>query len=63
MPANAHFGIAENTTAQRFKILAADRVANPERFTTQEIMPKILDLSQQAWINQPKDDSAKEAAI
>jgi len=61
-PANVHFGIAENTSTQRSEILAAARAANPERFTTQEIMPKILNLPQHAWINKPNDEIEKENA-
>lgn len=62
MLANVHFGNTGTTTEQRSKNLATARFANPARFTTQEIMPKILNLPQQAWINQPKDDPAKETA-
>jgi len=47
-PANVHFGLAENTSTQRSEILAAARAANPERFTTRGIMPKILNLPQHA---------------
>jgi len=61
-PANVHFRIAENTSTQGPEILAAARTANPERFTTQEIMPKILNLPRHALINKPSDDSAKETA-
>jgi len=61
-PANVHFEIAENTSTQRSEILAAARAANPERFTTQEIMPKILDLPQHAWINKPNNEIEKETA-
>jgi hypothetical protein len=62
MPANVHFGITETTTAKRSETLATGRAVNPTRFTTQKVMPKILSLPQQAWINQPKDDPAKETA-
>jgi len=57
-----HFEIAENTSTQRSEILAAARAANPERFTTQEIMPEILDLPQHAWINKPNNEMEKETA-
>ena len=61
-PANVHFGIAKDTIAQRSETLTAARAANPERFTTEDVLPKILELPQHAWINQPKDETEKEKA-
>jgi len=54
--------LPQEVMPQRSEILAAARVANPERFTTQEIMPKILNLPQHAWINKPNDEIGKETA-
>jgi len=60
---NVHFGIAITTTAQRSQTLAGERAANPARFTTQEMMLKILNLPKQAWINKPNNEIEKETAV
>ena len=56
-PANVHYGLAAGNTQERAAVLAAARAKNPERFTTNQ-PPKILDLPQQAWINQPAEKAA-----
>ena len=51
-PADVHYGHAKTVAIQRSTALAAARAATPERFAT-DTDPKILDLPQDAWINQP----------
>jgi len=51
-PADVHYGHAPATTARRAATLAEARANHPERFTT-TTDPKILDLPQAVWINQP----------
>ncbi len=60
-PANVHYGLANGVAKQRSETLAAARAKNPERFS-QNTDPKILDLPGSAWINQPKENTQKQAA-
>ena len=53
-------GVGQGERSSDFS--AAVSAANPERFTTQEIMPKILNQPQHAWINKPNDEIEKENA-
>ena len=58
-PADVHYGhAARRRHAEREATLATARARHPERFTTSR-SPKILDLPETAWINQP---AAEEAA-
>lgn len=59
-PADVHYRITDQVAATRGATLTAARAAHPERFTTDRD-PKILDLPQTAWINQP-DDQLQQAA-
>lgn len=51
-PADVHYGHAPQVRLQRAAALAAARLTHPERFATSHD-PKILDLPDEAWINQP----------
>jgi putative transposase len=52
--AEVHHGRHHAVRAGREKTLTTARTANPERFTTTRLLPKILELPDQAWINQPQ---------
>ncbi|WP_370585757.1 integrase core domain-containing protein [Tessaracoccus sp. MC1627] len=52
-PADVHYGLASATQARRSATLAEARTSHPERFTT-TTDPKILNLPQTVWINQPE---------
>lgn len=52
-PADVHHGRHHQVRADREDTLAAARAAHPERFGTTRPLPKILNLPEQAWINQP----------
>jgi hypothetical protein len=56
LPLPAH---ARTVADQRSATLAAARLANPERFSTSRD-PKILELPDNAWINQPAETPAAE---
>lgn len=58
-PADVHFGLAEGKAQNRSATLETARSMNPSRFTT-NTDPKILDLPETAWINQPQQE--EEAA-
>lgn len=63
-PADVHYGHAQAVAAKRSQTLAAARAAHPERFSTSHD-PKILELPEAAWINQPieqEQTGAKDAA-
>ena len=51
-PADVHYGLASSKADQRAAVLAAARNRHPHRFATNHA-PKILDLPEAAWINQP----------
>lgn len=59
-PADVHYGHASTVAEDRSAALAAARLAHPERFATSND-PKILELPESAWINQP-DTPADQAA-
>jgi transposase InsO family protein len=52
-PAEVHYGRHHAVRAVRQQTLAAARAAHPERFGTTRSLPKILDLPDQVWINNP----------
>lgn len=60
-PANVHYGFADGVARKRSLTLAAARARHPHRFNT-ATDPKILSLPGPAWINQPKETTATEAA-
>jgi transposase InsO family protein len=56
-PADVHFGLAGPKAQARADTLAAARQAHPERFGGITTAPKILDLPEHAWINQPPQEA------
>lgn len=52
-PADVHHGRHHSVRAAREDTLAAARTAHPHRFSTTRLLPKILDLADRVWINQP----------
>jgi len=60
-PAAVHYGHASAAAGARSVVLAAARAAHPERFTTTDD-PKILAISNTAWINKPADNTTIELA-
>jgi putative transposase len=56
-PADVHYGLAGTVSAERRSTLARARAAHPERFTSTS-NPKIIDLPDAAWINQPPQATA-----
>lgn len=52
-PAEVHHGRHHTVRAVREQTLAAARAAHPERFGTARALPKILDLPDEVWINNP----------
>jgi putative transposase len=56
-PADVHYGLASARHAERKAILAQARERHPERFTTHH-SPKIINLPESAWINQPAQETA-----
>jgi transposase InsO family protein len=63
-PADVHHGRHHSVRAGREYTLAAARAAHPQRFGTTRLLPKILDLPDQVWINQPnqKTEPVPQAA-
>jgi transposase InsO family protein len=55
-PADVHHGRHHTVRANREDTLAAARAAHPERFGTTRLLPKILDLPEQVWINRPEPE-------
>jgi transposase InsO family protein len=53
-PSEVHHGRHGMVRAARERTLTAARAAHPERFSTTRLLPKILDLPEQAWINKPQ---------
>jgi putative transposase len=60
-PADVHYGLAEAKAANRRAVLDDARAQHPHRFGT-ATAPKILNLPDTVWINQPTDnaDTTKE---
>ena len=58
-PADVHYGLATDKAADRRTVLADARDRHPHRFGTTS-MPKILELPDTAWINQPAQDTNQE---
>lgn len=56
-PADIHHGRHHTVRAHREDTLAAARAAHPERFSTTRLLPKILDLPEQVWINKPDQET------
>jgi putative transposase len=56
-PADVHYGHAATVNIDRQATLAAARTQHPERFRTNN-NPKILNLPDAAWINQPAQEAA-----
>jgi putative transposase len=54
-PADVHYGLADRKDHRRSQTLAAARSANPTRFATNKD-PKILNLPEAAWINEPEQE-------
>ena len=54
-PADVHYGLAAAKDQRRSATLEAARTANPSRFATSHD-PKILNLPEAAWINQPEQE-------
>jgi len=55
-PADVHHGRHHTARANREDTLVAARATHPERFGTNRLLPKILDLPEQVWINKPEAD-------
>jgi transposase InsO family protein len=55
-PAEVHHGRHHTVRADREHTLAAARAAHPQRFGTDRLLPKILDLPEQVWINKPEPE-------
>ena len=60
-PADVHYGHSTTVAEDRSAALAAARLAHPERFAT-NTDPKILELPQSAWINQPDAPAVQAVA-
>jgi transposase InsO family protein len=60
-PADVHFGLATDKAAVRRAVLTDARARHPHRFGTVGA-PKILDLPDIAWINQPAQNTTQETA-
>jgi putative transposase len=54
-PADVHYGLAAGKAVVRSETLETARSKNPSRFTT-NTDPKILNLPEAAWINQPEPE-------
>lgn len=52
-PAEVHYGRHHTVRTVREQTLAAARAVHPERFGTTRPLPKILDLPDEVWINNP----------
>ena len=52
-PADVHYGHATDVQQRRLQTLAAARQQHPSRFTSTTTTPKILNLPEASWINQP----------
>lgn len=56
-PADVHYGLAATVSDERRSTLAQARARHPERFTSSS-NPKIINLPNAAWINQPRETAA-----
>ena len=56
-PADVHYGLAGDVSADRRSTLARARAHHPERFSS-SLDPKIINLPDVAWINQPHEAAA-----
>lgn len=59
-PADVHFGLAAAKAADRRTVLAEARARHPHRFGGTTTAPKMLDLPDTVWINQPADGTSQE---
>jgi putative transposase len=62
-PSEVHHGRHHAVQARRAATLAAARTAHPERFATNDRLPKILHLPDQVWINKPERQPKDEQQI
>ncbi|WP_406043354.1 HAD-IC family P-type ATPase [Micromonospora sp. NBC_00898] len=62
-PAEVHHGRHHTVRATREQALATARAAHPERFGTHRLLPKILDLPDQVWINNPDQQTELEPLV
>lgn len=53
-PADVHHGRHHSVRANREDTLTAARAAHPHRFSTTRLLPKILGVPDQVWINKPE---------
>ena len=58
-PADVHYGLAHAKATDRRSVLADARTRHPHRFSTTRA-PKILDLPEAVWINQPAQHATPE---
>jgi len=59
-PADVHFGLAAAKAVGRHTVLAEARALHPHRFGGITTAPKMLDLPDTVWINQPADNTSQE---
>jgi transposase InsO family protein len=59
-PADVHFGLAAAKAVDRRTVLAEARAGHPHRFGGITTAPKMLDLPDTVWINQPTDAISQE---
>lgn len=59
-PADVHFGLAAAKAVDRHAVLAEARARHPHRFGGITTAPKLLDLPDTVWINQPADNTSQE---
>lgn len=59
-PADVHYGLAAAKAADRHTVLADARAQHPHRFSGITTAPKILDLPDTVWINQPADNTSQD---
>lgn len=59
-PAEVFYGLAAARDVERRQVLADARARHPHRFGT--TTPKILDLPEVAWINQPEQEDQQPQA-
>lgn len=61
-PAEVHYGRHHAVRVVRKQTLTAARAVHPERFGTARPLPKILDLPDQVWINNPNQQPKPQPA-
>lgn len=59
-PADVHYALAAGKATKRAQTLSSARAAHPERFAS-TTTPKILQLPEAAWINQPPEPTPEPA--